>query len=801
MNVRLKKTYAVITLALAAVMLLTGLPMQRAEAAPDDGSIEVQSQVGLGGRYKEEKWYPLRLTLTNNTEENLSGEAVLSVVSQTGMTTDYLVPVDLPAGTPVGITIGLPGTKLLVSESKLRFFEGSYKNGDTIEMSGTTNFTAQSLTGYAIGVVSGDPDTMNFMPMLNQKGYEITVLPIQPDELPEESELLDMLDTLVINDFATTDWSDGVVQAIKDWVARGGTLVLSGGAGYDKTAEAFAELAPVTVSGTAALETAGSLSRASGESLELTAPLTVSAGKLTPGAATVIQEGELPLAATRSYGFGTVLYTAFDPSLEPMSSWPGSAPLWSKLLQHNLSSLQGMGGAVQLGNTYNDNMMWTLTQLVDLFPSIKPPSFGLLVGMFALYVLIVAPILYIVLAKLDRREWGWWLIPSLALLSGVLIFVVGAGDKRNTNVHTIEIVELAADGQAVVSGAAAIFSPNGGALTADFERKQPARLYSDSSMGGNSSLVFNGEYQLRDDGSRMQAIWRNVPYWSTRKLWMDRRVADPAEKGSIGIAYEQENGSNKLVVTNHTTADLTNVSLLMNGSVHPIGDLKQGDSGSIVMPKSITVPQPGVYYSYADSIFPYSGSSNSDSFGRERQMTDNYFNQNNGALFTLDPVVVGYSKDQEAAFETDGGKARTDRLTMWVKRLDPVERSGERVLVPAGAMKPIVTSSTLSYMNHYGNGVVNLSAGEMILEYMTPANYNVAYDKLDIQFNLGYANPNMKWSIWREGTGEWTPIGGALGAPDDYLVDGQTIRIKLESAADGDTIFPYVTLEGEELTP
>ena len=110
MNVRLKKTYAVITLALAAVMLLTGLPMQRTEAAPDDGSIEVQSQVGLGGRYKEEKWYPLRLTLTNNTKENLSGEAVLSVVSQTGMTTDYLVPVDLPAGTPVGITIGLPGT-------------------------------------------------------------------------------------------------------------------------------------------------------------------------------------------------------------------------------------------------------------------------------------------------------------------------------------------------------------------------------------------------------------------------------------------------------------------------------------------------------------------------------------------------------------------------------------------------------------------------------------------------------------------------------------------------------------------
>jgi hypothetical protein len=211
-------------------------------------------------------------------------------------------------------------------------------------------------------------------------------------------------------------------------------------------------------------------------------------------------------------------------------------------------------------------------------------------------------------------------------------------------------------------------------------------------------------------------------------------------------------------------------------------------------------PQPGSYYSYADTIFPYTGYNN-DTWNRERQLTDNYFNQNNGALFTLKPVIVGYSTSHEGTYEVDGGQANTDRLTMWVKGLDPVERIGERVFVPAGAMQPVVASSTMTAMSHYGNGVMGVSAGELILEYMTPSNGNVAYDKLDVVMNQGYANPSMEWSIWRESTGEWMPMGGALGTPDEYLVDGQTIRIKLASTTDGEAVYPYVTLEGEELTP
>ncbi|MEK3882238.1 hypothetical protein [Paenibacillus sp. PL2-23] len=800
MNARLKGRLAHITLAIAAVMLLAGI-MPQPSAAADETGIAVQGKVGLNGSYKETKWYPLRLTMTNGTGRDLSGEAVLSVANPDGSTSDYVVQVDLPSGTPVDFTIGLPGNSLNTSNNKLRFYEGSHKGGKSIQLDGATAFTGSRLSGYAIGVLSRDPDTMNFMPTLNLKGYDITVLPMQPMELPEETVMLDALDTLVINDISTQEWSGDVVQAIKEWVARGGTLVLSGGAGYSKTAAAFTDIAPLQASGTTTIETAESLAGSSGEPLVLSSPLTLSSGQLTEGAKAVLREEAVIVAAKRDYGFGTVVYAAFDPSLEPLATWKGSAPLWSKLLHHNLSNMQGMTGVFLPSPTYNNNLMWSLSHLIDLFPSIKPPAFGLLLGMFAMYVLLVAPLLYIVLAKLDRREWGWWMIPSLSVLMGVLVFVIGAGDKRSSAVHTIEIVEVASDGQAIISGATAIFSPNGGTVTADFEQKLPLRHNANVMTGNAGSPNMNGEYQFHDDGSGLQAVWREVPYWSTRKLWMDRRVADPAETGSIAIAYEGDSGARKLVVTNDTKTDLTHVTLIADGTIHAIGALKQGESGSVAMPSLTSNPQPGHYFSYGHMIFPYSGSYGHNVHERERQMTDNYFNDGNSGLFPMNPSVVAYSTDNTSLYDVDGRAVKSDRLTMWVKRLDTIERTGGRVNVPASAMQPIVMSSTMAHMESYGNGVIQVSPGELVLEYAAPDFENVAYDKLDLQMNMNVGNMGMQWSIWRAATEEWVPLGGATDSPNEYMTDSGIIRMKLVSSMDGQTMFPYISLEGEELVP
>ncbi|MDF2835933.1 MAG: class glutamine amidotransferase-like protein [Paenibacillus sp.] len=782
---------------LAICVLAMAWPMWVANAEGEEASIDLQANVAYQGSFKDGRWYPARLQLTNESDKALKGELVLSYLNGENGTTDAIVPLELPPGSPVQVTVGVPGVVLNKDTNRIAFYEGGYQNGKEVELEGKGYLDSRNTMSYMIGVVSRDPDTFNFMPQLNQRGYDIIVHPLQPDDLPEESQLLDSFDTLVINDTATGDWSETRVSAIKDWVTRGGTLVLAGGAGYEQTAEAFADIAPIDAAGTQQLSGAPALAAAGGEELALPGGLAISTGEAKRGSP-VIVEGGVPLAITAEQGFGDVVYAAFDPSLEPLASWSGSAMLWAKLLSTSLAPLS----QINLGSGYGGGYMngyWQLNNILDLFPSIKQPAFMLLIGMLAIYILVIAPILYILLSKADRREWAWWLIPVLSIVMGVTVFMIGSEDKRNVLAHTVELVELSGDGHAVLSGGTAIFTPTGGTLTSVLDEAVPIRMLGANGM--NNGLNGKGQYQLWSGMNETKTVWKSVPYWSTRKLWMDRRVASLDETGTLKVDLKEDNGNVRMTVTNDTPVDLTDVHYLNQGLSVKVGDLKSGESGEIVQPSQSQ--QGGFsYHNYAGSVFPYpSNNAQGDEYRRQRELIEIYFNRYNGSMFPLKPVIIGFSMDHESQYAVNGDRVKSDNLKMWIKELSAVEQSDGRVTVPPHAMTPIVVSNTIQNYSSNGNGSMQVGPGEMELEYMVPNGYGVAFDKLDVGFPLGNGGSNMTWTIWRSDTGEWTELSGDLGKPASYMTEAQSIRLKLVSTADGMIMMPQLSLEGEVLQP
>lgn len=782
--------------ALLAAFVLTVLAPPAALKAEGDGGLRIHAKTGFQGLYKGTAWIPVTLSLTNETGKDMAGEAVVSVWVN-GMTTDYVIPAELPRGSTVELPLAIPGMELNKDSTKIRFFEGSFGKGKSVPLQGTDYLEGRASSGYMIGVVARDPDTLNFMPSLNQKGYHISVVPIKPEELPKHSIMLDMLDALVLNDTATAGWDASRVEAVQNWTAEGGTLILSGGAGYGKTAEAFAELSPVAVEGTMELPGTEALSAAGGTELAANLPVTISKGRLTEGRIEWSEQG-VPLAANREYGMGEVVYVAFDPSLEPMSVWAGSAQLWARLLQNTLTPLQQLGGI-----QFHDQIYWNIGSLIDYFPSIKPPNFMLLMLLLGIYMLLVAPVLYIVLAKLDRREWAWWAIPAVSLAMAAVIFLIGAGDKRVMNAHTIEIIELTKDGKAVMSGATGLFVPAGGTVTAEYGRPLPLKLYAGGNVvgrGGSGGLNASGNHQVRLGEAGNSAVWRSVSYWSTRKLWMERSLAPESETGMLEVRYEEEGGDWRIVVTNQTTADLQHVSLLSGGLVQPIGDLKRGESGTVDLLPSIS-SMTGQYFNYGHHMFPYPANRRDDEFSRERNLTDLYFNRSNGSIMPSRPAIVAFSKDRDSGYLVGGNKVKADRLRMWVKELGPAPQEENRVVVPAGAMKPIVTSNTMQTFDQYGNGEIRVGGGELVLDYLAPDAFGVAYDAIKVQVTPGYPGSDLKYAIWNERSGEWQPIEGDLGDPTPYMTEGGTIRVRLEAGIETETAIPLVELEGEKLAP
>lgn len=756
------------------------------QAASLENGILLDASVGYQGYMKQNEWYPVRLTLTNKTADDLKGEVVISILSSSSSTTsDIVIPAELPKGSAIQLTASIPGDVLSRNSNKIRFYRDSFKEGKVIPVIGNDYIEARTTSSYTIGVISRDPDTLNFMPSLNQRGYDITVIPIAEKELPEDPILLDMIDTLVINDVAASGWSESQIKAVKEWVRLGGTLVLSGGAGYSKTAEAFKTIAPLEATGMSDLTSSASIASVGGAAIKLEAPIAVSTGKITEGK-TELAENGLPLAVSRKVGFGSVISVAFDPSLEPLSTWAGSAMLWAKLLQNKLSPLQP-GGL-----TVSNNMYWNMQGVIDEFPSIKPPNYMLLLFMFVGYMVIVAPVLYIILAKSDRREWSWWLIPTISVLTGIAIFFFGAEDKRNLSAHTIEIIELTGQGDAVRSGATAVFVPAGGTVTAEFDEK--VHLVSYSNHYQNSNLTLDGKTQVISDNDAAAVVWRSVPYWSTRKAWLEKRMMN-GETGKLTLAYKQNKQSIELTATNDTSTDLANVSLLINGKAQLIGDLKRGESGQTVITNSF-INQSG-YYPYGQMMFPITSNRNRDSFNRQRQLVDSYMNRGNGGIMPPDSVLVGFSIDGEQSYNVNGNKIKTDNLKLWVQKLDETFIDGNRAIVPAGHITPLITERGLNRLENRGNGVYSLGEGDLIFEYVMPDGHDVTYDKLDILFNNGTANPNLALTVWNEKRGAWTDMSAAIAAPGEYLINKQILRMKLTVIKATDTVLPAVALEGE----
>ncbi|CAH1197724.1 hypothetical protein PAECIP111893_00914 [Paenibacillus plantiphilus] len=799
---------AIILSFVAMLTILQSLPGRTAVAAPaDETGIEIQSSAGYQGEIKGQRWFPAHFTLTNRTGRELSGELVVSVLSSyNGSKSDYSVKAELPMDTPITLSLALPSSQLGKTGSLIRFFENSAESGRTVKLLGNNYLSGTLSESNMIGIVARDPDTLNFMPMLNQKGYSIKTLPLQPEQLPEDSLQLNMLDVLLLNDVASDGLSEGQQEAITEWVSGGGTLILSGGAGYEKTAGPFQAIAPVTVQGTRTITSTDSLSSyVGGKKLVLQSPLTVSSATIGDGTAQLM-EGEVVLAAQRSMGLGKVLYVAFDPSLEPMASWGGSAGLWAKLMGKVLQNTQA--GVVFNHNGYSP--YWELQSAVNMFPSINNPQFMMLLYLFLGYVFIVAPLLFVLLKRMDRREWAWWIIPTIAIISTVTIFFVGASDKNSTLAHTIRVMELNGKGEGTQFGASSVFIPTGGDVRMSFHTGQAPLLYENADAGFSGPLGrdLSDDTSLQlvtrtDQGTEIR--WNDVPYWSTRRTFLDQETV--ADTGQLEAAMENSDKGPILRVANKTNAGLSDVHLIWNGQVVKIGDLEIGKSGSALVPVTGAGGQQ-MYQDYGSQIFPYTSSSSQDTSQRERILLNVYLNsQMNAGKFgnTNRIVVVGFSKDTEPFFQVNGQEVKSNSVTLWAQKVDLNVLMGDQVSIMPGMIIPELKSTTIKMLDQRPNGTIIAAKGELVFSYMLPDIEDVVYDKLMIHSRSMNANPtSVKLSIWNEKQGKWAEMTGngsswELQSAQDYMSKDRTVLMRFDVLDDiqYEIAYPQIALEGK----
>ncbi|KEO81991.1 DUF4350 domain-containing protein [Tumebacillus flagellatus] len=771
---------------LAAAVLTSALWAPAAWAASD---LKMSSSVGWDGTFKLEAPTFVGVTIENQGED-LNGRLVVEPANpQNGgnvVSGVYEKEVVLPKGSTKTFQVEVPGG-LFYQPVKVVLLDSQGK-----QLSDSNPSLVPVQDGVLLGGVSEKKDDLNVFSLVTSPsvGGKVTLKWLKNADLPDRAELLQGLDVLTINHAPAEKLTDEQVQTIREWVERGGTLLLSGGASYQGGGSLFQDLSPVKVTGTGKATDLTDLQRYTGIKPSV-GELNVSTGSLVADAKVLVKGGSSPLIAERDFGAGHVLYAAYDLGEEPFASWQGNKELWGNVLReadlkpsHMPSQMNGaMRGVDQQMQLISSSQMFR-----DLLPGYKTSAV-----VFLGYIVLVGPLLYFVLRRLNRREWGWALIPATAILftAGTLLFDDGPRSS-GTRAQTAAIINLKSDKIAEVSAGSSFLVTKGG--TYDVEFKENSFVYpSYLNMSGDS----NAEARTVLGDAKPSIQYQNVEYWSLRSSFAQTTLNDQGRIQSD--LHIDSSGSLTGQVTNKTKFDLEKVYLLIGNHAYKIDDLPTGKSLQVKqsIQTSASGTAPGI--SYMEQMFPYGMGVMDQELEQYRSLIS--YATSPWDLGTAPVQLVGFTKAPLNLYTINEKTVQKDTTLSLVRQVLPLQTDGSTSL-PAGLIRPVIFAMDGNvFMSPEG---LRMATGSATLEYKLKTSPDYRIDKVTTNFDSA-AFAMYDKQIYNFKTGQWVPVakentpvitGDLLS---QFVSPDGNLRVKFSTTTPQDQFlqYPAVAVEGK----
>lgn len=385
--------------------------------ATQDGDLTLSARAGFDSLYKESAAVPVVVSVRNS---GAPFEGQIRVSASTGVTGDspiYSAPISLPSGSDkrVPLVVHVPPFSGALS-IELFDRERVVATVDSERLNGVTR------DELLYGVVSSDGGGLAFLETITGGRADAAVAFLDLADLPDVSSAWNALDILVLDDVDTSRMTSGQLAALRAWVESGGQLVVTGGPGGPRTAAGVADLLPVTVTGVESRTDLSALSERVGEPFDAVGPYVIARSVAGVGDVLVEQDG-LPLLTRGEIGRGSVYFLALDPKSPPLAGWPGGDSLWAEIATA-APVLPPWGKGVRDG--------FAATQAVAYIPGLRLPSIVQLVFFLLLYTLIIGPVNFLILRRINRRELAWVTIPVLVLLFSAATFLTGFRTRGNS---------------------------------------------------------------------------------------------------------------------------------------------------------------------------------------------------------------------------------------------------------------------------------------------------------------------------------------------------------------------------------
>jgi hypothetical protein len=629
----------VLAIPLTALVLASALIGAGPVAAADGPTMT--ARVLLGGHARLGSWIAIEVHLVN-AGPSISGELRLQGGSQGGTRFSTAVQLDSPSDKTWILHAQPPsfGQQL----------EVQLVARDQVLLRQKVAVTIHDPGQLVVGVIAENPPkivgSLSLPAVQNQQ--PAVVVPLTPADLPTRIEAWSALDRLVWQDVDASTLAAEQLTALRGWLALGGRLVIVGGSeGIGVLAGFPDDLLPYRPSGTVDVAPA-SLTTLIGSVPSGAADVPALAGELTRGRA-LATSGDRVIAAQAPYGSGTVTILGVDPTAGWLAESTAGRSIWPSLIPARSDGSASITDDTQI------------VSAVGNLPSLAlPPLGGLLLLLFG-YVALIGPLNYLVLRRIDRREWAWVTMPVLIVAFALGAYGFGSALRGSSIiVNEVGIVRGAPD---AVEGSAqvylGVFSPSRGT----YQIAVPGGPLLSSPISGD---VFGGSSAsldiLQGDAPGASRV-RNlaVGFGSLRTI----RAESGATVPKIHAELDLVDGTVVGTIRNDSQVTLEKPAVVLGSAAKVLRDIAPGGTAEVSL-KPIGLNQFG--QSLSDRIFGqiFFGNAGTTTENARRDQTRHqivdqltYDPQlgNSGRLSNQGPVLLAWGRDAILDVSVEGQSA------------------------------------------------------------------------------------------------------------------------------------------------
>lgn len=289
------------------------------------------------------------------------------------------------------------------------------------------------------------------------------------------------------------------------------------------------------------------------------------------GARVLLSHGDAPLVVAMPRGLGQVVFLAFDPSQPPLANNDAAHSLWKNLLRQQVNGFippttifpheqRAFWGALSLSTSYYSSMIRSMVEVV----AAEPVPVGWLIAYLGVYTLMLIPLNYLVLRKLDRLHWSWFTLPALALLTSAAGYAIAT--QVQTRSHQLRwwtaLYTSSGSPQAAVESDWVLYSAH--------SQRYRLRARVDGTIIENSSRALQAQHAMgipQEEPADVRDVL--IPLWSARSFHLSGLTS---LQGSVNVTASRSGKTLLLNVRNSTPYSLRNLRVVSPAGVISVGD-------------------------------------------------------------------------------------------------------------------------------------------------------------------------------------------------------------------------------------